>query len=486
MGRPNVVLIMSDQHRFDFMGYESNGTTFTPSLDALGRQGTIFRNAYCNSPLCSPSRICFAAGRYGMNCGAFSNLHEPPWHMPSFVSQLRAGGYRTCAIGKTHMEIHAYNSDLNSFRHREFMDSLGWDEIRESAGNALITVGIQDSYSRWLQDIGMFDKVADFMCQWGVPNVPRKNPTHSFKAVEWPFPTEIQETAFYGRHAVEWINAWEGKQPFFLHVGFLAPHSPIHENKDDLALYRDVPEPEPWGNPAPQPWLADGRRGYRAMITHVDRWVGKIVEALKAKGLLDNTLVIYTSDHGEMAGDFGRFDKGVFYEGSIRIPMIVAGPGVRAGQDSKALVELLDLGRTICDWCGVPAHRLDQGKSLVPVLRDGAAAHRDTIYAEYICDKMLFDGRYKLMFGDPATDKRNFGGPQHTHKPAFAPPNRWRLFDMANDPHELHDLSDDPQYLPLAAEMMRKLLVRITENTQPLPSKDRGTPRPMHPETVRT
>ncbi len=485
MSRPNVVLIMSDQHRFDFMGYESNGTTFTPNLDALARRGTIFRNAYCNSPLCSPSRICFSAGRYGMNCGAFSNLHEPPAHMPSFVSQLRSGGYRTCAIGKTHMEIHAYDSDLTSYRHREFMGSLGWDQTKEVAGNGLITVGIQDSYSRWLHEIGMFDKVAEFFCQWGVPNVPRKNPTHSFKAVEWPFATEMQETAFIGRNAVDWINSRDGSQPFFLHVGFVAPHSPIQENKDDIARYKDVPETQPRGA-KPPPWLADGRRGYRAMITHVDRWVGQIVEALANKGLLENTLFIYTSDHGEMAGDHDRFDKGVFYEGSVRIPMIVAGPGVRAGQDSKALVELLDLGKTMCDWCGIPPHRLDQGRSLAPVLRDGQAHHRDTIYAEYICDKMLFDGRYKLMFGDPATDQRNFGGPQHTHKPANAPPNRWRLYDLQTDPHELRDLSEDPQHLKLAAEMMQKLLVRIAENTQSLPSKDRGRPRPVHPETVRT
>jgi choline-sulfatase len=476
---------MSDQHRFDFMGYETNGTTFTPNLDQLGRQGTIFRNAYCNAPLCSPSRICFAAGRYGVNCGAFSNCHEPPFGMPSFVSQLRGGGYRTTAIGKTHMEIHAYDSDLTSYRHREFMDSLGWDEIKETAGGGLTVIGIEDSYSRWLKEIGMYEQVADYLCQWGAPNVPRKNPTHGFKCVAWPFATEIQETSFIGQNAVDWIRGRSDSQPFFLHVGFVAPHSPIQENKENIALYRNVPESEPWGAVNPQPWLADGRRGYRAMITHVDRWVGRIVDALKEKGLLENTIVVYTTDHGENAGDFDRFDKGTFFEGSVHIPMIVAGPGVHAGQDSKALVELLDLGKTFCEMGGVAPHRLDQGKSLMPVLTGAQTEHRDTIYGEYICDKMLFDGRYKLMFGDPATDKRYFGGPSHTHKPAYAPPNRWRLYDLQNDPHELRDLSEDPQYLKLAAEMMQKLLVRITQNTQQLPSKSRGKPRPRHPETVK-
>jgi len=104
--KPNIVFIIADQHRWDFMGYEENGVTLTPNLDALGNEGAIFRSAYCPAPLCSPSRAAIASGRYGMNSGSFTNLHELPPGTASFVSQLRAAGYRTSAVGKTHMEMH--------------------------------------------------------------------------------------------------------------------------------------------------------------------------------------------------------------------------------------------------------------------------------------------------------------------------------------------------------------------------------------------
>jgi choline-sulfatase len=226
-------------------------------------------------------------------------------------------------------------------------------------------------------------------------------------------------------------------------------------------------------------WLADGRRGYRAMISQVDHYVGQIVACLAERGWGEDTIVVYTADHGEMAGDHGRFGKTCFYEPSVRVPLIVAGPGVEAKQECAALVELVDLGKTLCELCGVEPHALDQGQSLVPLLRGGEGG-RETAYAEMGCDKMIRDGRYKLMWGDPAADRRQLGR-LHLDKSVNVAPSPCRLYDLEADPHELHDLAQDPAQGDLLREMMGKLLVRLNENTQTQPFKERGTYRPVVP-----
>lgn len=477
MKHPNIVFILADQHRWDFMGGETNGVTFTPNLDALAARGARFRRTYCTAPLCCPSRQALHSGRYGMNTGCFTNLHQLPPGTPSFVSQLRAAGYRTAAIGKTHLEIHAYGSDLTGATHRKFMDSLGFDEVTEVSGNGMMRTGIRCAYSEWLKEQGRFAEVIRFYDHWGYfldkqPGAP------NFSAQEWPLPEVYQETSFVGRTAVEWVQRQPGTQPWFLHVGFTGPHSPIEPLPRFMDLYRRHPETPPWNWDDPPEWLRDGRRGYRAMISQMDEWVGRLVEAVSARGELDHTLFVYTADHGELAGDHGTFQKTRFYEGAARVPLVLAGPGVPSGLDSQALVELIDLGKTLCDLAGVPAHAGDQGHSLAPLLAGETEAHRATVYAEMGCDRMLFDGRWKLMWGDPFSDTRKLGR-LHLDKPVNIPPSPPRLYDLAADPHELHDLAADSAGREAFHELQQKLLIRFVENVQPQPNKSRGEYRPV-------
>lgn len=481
MERPNVVFIIADQHRWDFVGEGGHGRTYTPALDRLGRAGTRFRSAYCTSPLCCPSRAAIASGRYGMNSGCFTNLHELPPGTPSYVSQFRQSGYHTCAIGKTHMEIHAYDSDLTGEAHRAYMDSLGWDEICEISGNGMLKTGIRCAYSEYLRETGHFDEVLRFYQNWHYFMDRDRKGDPDFVPHEWPFAPEVQETAFVGQRAIEWLRQWEGGGPFFLHVGFAAPHAPVEPLPAFMDLYRDQPEASPWGVEVAPEWLPAGRRGYRAMISQVDAYVGQIEACLAERGRREETIVVYTADHGEMAGDHGHFGKTCFYEPSVRVPLIVAGPGIQPDQESEAMVELIDLGKTLCDLCGVEPHALDQGRSLAPLLRgraDGARGPRETVYAEMGCDKMICDGRFKLMWGDPAADTRRLGR-LHLDKPVDIPPSPCRLYDLEADPHELHDLSQDPAQRDLLMEMMAKLLVRLNENSQTQPFKDRGEYRPF-------
>ncbi len=470
MTQPNVVFILADQHRWDFIGYENNGETFTPALDEMARSGAVFRRAYTTAPLCSPAREALHSGRYGMNTGCFTNLHELPPGTPSFVQQFRLAGYRTCAVGKTHMEIHAYDSDLCSDAHLEFMDSLGWDEAYETSGNGMMKTGIRCAYVEFLKERGRFRDVLRFYENWSYFMDKEVVGDPPWTPHEWPFEEELQETAFIGNRAVEWLEARDKSQPFLLHVGFTGPHSPIEPFPAYLDLYRDADEPPPIGVDAPEDEWAPARRGYRAMITQIDAYVGKIRDCLDRQGELDNTIFVYAADHGEMAGDHGRTGKTCFYDGSVRIPLVVCGPGVRAGIDSDALVELVDLGKTLCDLAGVSPHALDQGRSFAPVLAGETDAYRETVYAEMGCDRMLFDGRFKLMWGDPALDTRRLGR-LHLDKPVDIPASPCRLFDTQEDPQELNDLSADKLLLQ---RMQTKLLNRLNENVQPRPFKSRG------------
>jgi arylsulfatase len=481
--QPNVIFVLADQHRWDFLGTEGNGVTYTPNLDRLARAGVSFASTYCTAPLCCPSRAAIISGRYAMNTGCFTNLHELPPGTPTFVQQFRAAGYRTCAIGKTHMEIHAYDSDLQSDAHRAYMDSLGWDEICEISGNDMFRHGIRCAYSDFLKARGLLEEAVAFYEQWHYFMDPNDAGDPFFACHEWSLPEDTHQTAFVGERALAWLRSRNGTQPFFLQVGFAGPHSPIDPPPSAMDRYRDAPETAAWGAPSPPSWLADGRRGYRALITQIDDYVGRLFDTVAGQELLENTIFVYMADHGEMAGDHGFYEKSNFFEGAARVPLIVAGPGVDAQPTNAALVETLDIGRTLCDLCGVPAHSLDQGRSLAPILAGETASHRDTLYGEMGCDRMIRDGRYKLMWGDPLADTRKLGR-LHLDKPVNIPPSPCRLYDLHADPHELHDLSADLSQHAVFVPLLEKLLVRLNENTQTRPNQPRGEYRPLKGHTT--
>ncbi len=298
----------------------------------------------------------------------------------------------------------------------------------------------------------------------------------AFTCHEWPLEEKYQETSFVADRAIEWLSRQNATRPFFLHVGFAGPHSPIEPLPRFMDLYRDSDEPPAVENEADAPRTAPARRGYRAMISQIDHQVGLIVDCVRERYGLENTMFVFTADHGEMAGDHGRFGKTCFFDPSVRVPLLLSGPAINADRVSPALVELIDIGRTICDLCGVEPHGLDQGRSLLPVLQGRSETHRDTVYAEMGCDRMLFDGRHKLMWGDPALDTRRLGR-LHVDKPVDIPPSPARLYDLESDPAECTDLARSEKGLLHA--MMEKLMIRTNQNVQTRIYRDRGRYRPL-------
>lgn len=473
--RPDIVLILTDQHRWDFVGWEpSAGTTRTPVLDGAAASGCRFRSAYCPAPLCSPARAAIALGRHGMNSGCYTNLHRIPADSPSFVRQLRDHGYRTCAVGKTHYEIHAYDSDLTSVAHARYMARLGWDETWETAGGEMFRTGIADWYSRALVDEGRLGVVLAHARRWRYFMDPAAGGDQPFTCHPWTPPAHLHPSEFVLGLTQRWIERLDERRPIFLQVGFCAPHSPISPLPRHLDLYAADQEPGPRVADGADPSLLAARQGYRALITHLDEAVGRLVDQLARLRPGRRTLFIYTADHGEMAGDHGRDGKEVFHEGSMRVPLLIWGPGIPA-RALDCLVETLDLGATICDLAGVPRHSLDQGQSLAPLLFGAPDRHRDDVYAEMGCDRMLRTARHKLMWGAPERDRRGLGR-IHLDRPVAveaAPP---ALFDLMDDPHETRDLAGDPA---LRGELLARLLARIDRNRQMQPFASRGTYRPL-------
>ena len=478
MSKPNVVFILVDQHRWDFMGYESNGVTFTPNLDVLAAEGAAFGKAYCTAPLCSPSRAAIALGRTAEHSGCFTNLHEPPPASPSFVSQLRSAGYKTMAVGKTHMEIHAYDADYTSPKHLAYMNSLGWDDTCEVSGSGMMKTGLVGAYDKWLRTEGVFEDVLAFKKNWGYFMNADGGGLPEFECLEWPFDEKYHETNFIGDRSLAWLAEHATTGPFLLHVGFAAPHSPIEPLSRFMDLYRDREEPMPWGVTSANESMLNGRRGYRAMISQIDETVGRIRALLEAQGVLQNTLFVYVADHGDMAHDHGITGKVCFFEGSVHVPLVISGAGVRARPKSDALVSLVDLGSTVCDLCGVSTHDADEGRSLVPILCGEREAHRDFVVSTMGCDRMVLDGKWKLMWGDPLLDDRKLGR-LHLDKPVNVPPSPPRLYDLANDPHELNDLANDPPSPKIIESLVAKLGTRTLEHVVAQPNKSRGEYRPL-------
>jgi arylsulfatase A-like enzyme len=278
-----------------------------------------------------------------------------------------------------------------------------------------------------------------------------------------PVPLDAYVDTWHGHEAVKWIEKYDRPEPFFLFVGFPGPHDPWDAPKEAVERYRDVDISMPSSTRRPKVegtgrysallnsflWVSDSdtmtddairgmRRSYAADVSVIDHAVGCMVEALRSKGILDDTWIIYTSDHGEMAGSHGLMSKCVLYEGAVRVPLIVRPPGGRPSGVVDALVEHLDVPATIREIAGAPDIPRGEGRSLLAALRgEGPPTARDVTVSENWGFAVFETDRHKLVIDEDAVTP-------------------CQLFDLHDDPAEDHDLLADPLSAPVVEEIMER------------------------------
>jgi choline-sulfatase len=479
---PNIVLVMSDQHRADMMGCAGDPSILTPSLDALAAQGTRFSRVSCQGPLCMPARASFMTERYVRDHGVFTNSSEIPPDSPTYAWALREAGYHTALLGKAHL----YLDEKLTVPHMDDMagrlEALGFAEVFETGDKFLPR--IPTKYSDYLEGRGLLQAyrqhIADRSYQG--ENEDGQNATKCvpmWDSTPTPIPLESYVDAWHGQQAVQWIEHYDRQEPFFLFVGFPGPHDPWDAPEEAVRRYRDVDISMPASTRRPDTesagryggllnaflWLSDSesmtddairgmRTAYAADISVIDQAVGDIVSALERTDRLDTTWIIYTSDHGEMGGNHGMMSKCVLYEPAVKVPLIVRPPGGRQPHVVDALVEHLDVPATVREIAGAPAVAGSEGRSLLANVNDpDAAPSRSLAVSENWGFAAFETDRYKLVVDEDA----------------LAP---CQLFDLVEDAAEDHNLVVDPASATVVEEIMETHVRPFFRNppARPIPS----------------
>ncbi len=434
MHQPNILLIVADQLAAPALPAYGNTVALTPTLDALARQGVVFENAYCNSPLCAPSRASFMTGRLPSRIAAYDNAAPFDTDVPTVAHHLRAQGYRTVLSGKMHF---VGPDQLHGFEER-------------------LTTDIYPADFGWTPD-------------WEHPEC-RLSWYHNMLSVVQAGPCVVtnqidfdEEVVFHARRKLLDIARDADARPFFLVASLTHPHDPYAiarsywERYDHDAI--DMPAVEPIAADDLDPHsrrirdmcamdqysitddhVRDARHAYYGAMSYVDDKIALLLQTLDEIGQRDNTIVVVISDHGDMLGERGLWYKMTFWEWSARVPLIVWGPQRFQPRRVAAPVSLVDLLPTLFELGGGETASLasyTDGHSLVPLLTTDHEWDHNVV-SEYLAEGavapclMIRHGTFKYIWSQPDPEQ---------------------LYDLATDPHELHNLAGDPRFEPMRHHM---------------------------------
>lgn len=445
--RPNLLYIHTDQHNPYVTGCYGDPLVQTPNLDRLAAHGAIFENTYCNSPICVPSRMSMLTGQHPYQNEVWTNSHGLDSSIPTLANAMGAAGYRPALVGRMHSigpdQLHGYTERY----------------VGDHSGNYIGGRG---------PDRGVLDGTA------GPDRISLEKSGPGQSAYEVHDDYVVAAT-------VDYLNRLGVKQksdgtiaPFSLSVGLMLPHPPYVARQEDYAVYADqmtMPrKPETHDqvkHPFIRAWrehtkivevsdeeILRSRAAYWGLVHRVDLMLGKILQALDVNGFADNTMVVYTSDHGDMQGEHGLWWKHVFYEESVKVPLIVSWPGVIAGgQRCERVVSALDVNATMLDALGAPPLPNSPGRSFLGLISDVRATSTwdDVAYSEYCADeyvprnidngktyqRMVRQDEWKLIY-------------YHGMEP--------QLFNLAEDPGELTDRAQDPACRTVRDELTSQIL----------------------------
>jgi choline-sulfatase len=431
-GKPNILFVMFDQMAALSLPVYGHPLVRMPNLEKLALSGAVFENAYCNAPLCSPARFALMTGRYPSSIGAYDNAAELPSDQPTWAHRLRALGYRTCLSGK--------------------MDFTGADQLH--GYEERLTTDLSPSDFGWTPNWDQPDRLQNWYHTMG--SVAEAGPC------DYSLNMEYDEDACF--KAIQWLHRRAGEpdeRPFALTVSFMHPHDPYQAPRQFWDWYEgvDIDAPQDDGQPidardvfgqrmyrlydrgeipVDARQVLRARRAYYGMLSYCDSLLGRLLERLEMLGLRDDTVVVITSDHGDMLGERGLWYKMVFFERAIRVPLVFAGPGIPAGKRVSDPVSHLDLLPSFTAIAGAETAR--DGRNLLPLLRGEAAAGREVV------------GQYM--------------GEGYDHPLVMVRRERWKfihseaegsfLYDLAADPAERRNIADSEQGRAWTAEVRQR------------------------------
>lgn len=451
MSKPNILFIMADQFRADAL-HCNGGPGLTPNLDALASEGVLFTNCYTAAPLCVPARISLFTGKYPHTTTAWDNsvyVLDPDADL--WTKEIRNQDYETAVIGKLH--LHADRGNMIGME--SYVNGYGFNFVNEISGPHAQCKTRTYMGEEWKAK-GLFDIYCDDMAARG--KTPFAKPS--------PLPLEDYYDTYVGRHGTEWLKNYNGNKPWFCHVSFGGPHEPWDAPEPYASMYKpeDMPPALPdvhehgerprgeYDKRYAMPQIhcsAEQAKGIRAnyagSVTLIDEWIGTLINTVKARGEWENTIVLFTSDHGELNGDHGFVNKRNFFRGAVNIPLIIRTPETASGggRVSDALVSLIDVGPTLAEYAGKVLEYTQFGRSLCPLLAGKTSMHREQVLSELSGERMIADHEWKAVF--------------NRHGELYL------LFHLTEDPDEVENLAVDPAYRKIAREMKHRLFI---ENAQ--------------------
>jgi arylsulfatase A-like enzyme len=474
--RPNIVMILTDDHAAHSIGCYGSVVNSTPRIDEIGEHGCRFDNCFVTNSLCSPSRASILTGTYSHVNGVYSLFTPIDASQPTFISQLRDAGYKTAMIGKWHMG-HGGDHDPQNFDHWDIVPGQGdyWDPtfITEDGPRTVegyATDIITDLATDWVESLSADDP-------WCV--------LVYHKAPHRPWEPKPEHAAHYSHDVPIPDTFWDD------HTGRSASARRVAMRVADHLSIEDLKETPPDGLTYDELAVWKYQRymqDYLACVHSVDENVGRIIDWLRDRGDFDDTLLIYSSDQGFFLGDHGWFDKRMMYEESLRMPFLLSYPRrIAAGRSFDDIVTNVDIAQTILDAAGIDHHERMQGRSFWPDLCDESdrppaegvyyrywenddIIHKVPAHYGYRTDRHKIIYFYNDGFGLPFTS-------------FFSYPPEWELYDLERDPAELHNVYDDPEYATIR-ERLKSAMWREQARLGDAPHPSQPVPADVDDVTV--
>lgn len=447
--RPNLVFFLGEGQRSEALSIAGNPILKTPNHDRIGREGVMFRNAFCTNALCGPARATLLTGLYSRSSGALSNEHlnmPLPSDIPLFTDLLREAGYEIGIVGKVHVH--------NGVEERNWDYYFGHNDPSNNYANPFFKEGRSGQVGKQQQ----------------------------FKNV---YPDDLAVD-----RALSWLESDRGDKPFCLLVWFVAPHEPFFRARRHLDLYRGTVIPKPAtfdedlkgypGKPAgfvaatnkigttpehPACGSLEGiAKDYYSGLVAVDENIGRIIDYLERKNILDDTAIVHTSDHGYFLGEWRMFDKRLMHEPSIRVPFMLRYPRrVPAGTVRDETVLDIDMAPTLLDLAGVPIPEHMEGKSILPLAKSADSSFRKDWYYEY----------FEWPNPEGVRPHRGIRTEQYKLIHYVLEPQEFELYDLVNDPGETRNLYGDPHF----ANTKQSLMIRLQELQIEVPERPKIQPK---------